>query len=260
MDKFLLGRFSGIAAVAIYGVGEQINSMYLQFSSSISNVFIPKVNRIVAESNDNKKLTDLFTMVGRIQFIVLVLILTGFCFFGQSFIKLWVGEGYESAYYVAMLLILPVTVPLIQNLGIEIQRAKNMHKARSIVYFFIAIANVFISIPLIKRFGPSGAAFGTAISLTVGNIFFMNWYYHNRIGLDMFYFWKNIAKFILALIIPAVVGIVINLFVSMNSLIVLFICIAFYTLIYCISMWFIGMNEYEKQLIMGSVNKLLKKR
>ena len=55
---------------------------------------------------------------------------------------------YNNAYFVALLLIIPVTVPLIQNLGIEIQRAKNMHKFRSIVYFLIAIGNIFISIPI----------------------------------------------------------------------------------------------------------------
>ncbi|MCC8013762.1 MAG: oligosaccharide flippase family protein, partial [Eubacterium sp.] len=64
VDKFLLGRLSGTAAVAVYGVGGQINIMYQQFSNSISNVFVPKVNRIVAETNDNKELTYLFTRVG----------------------------------------------------------------------------------------------------------------------------------------------------------------------------------------------------
>lgn len=70
VDKFLLGRIIGTSAVAIYGVGEQINSMYLEFSTAISNVFIPEVNRLVAEENDNVKLTKLFTKVGRIQFFI----------------------------------------------------------------------------------------------------------------------------------------------------------------------------------------------
>lgn len=47
VDKFLLGRLSGTTAVAVYGVGGQINTLYLQFSTSISNVFVPKVNMIV---------------------------------------------------------------------------------------------------------------------------------------------------------------------------------------------------------------------
>ncbi len=260
MDKFLLGRLSGTTAVAVYGVGGQINTMYTQFSTSISNVFVPKVNKIVANSGDGRELTSLFTRVGRVQFIVLALILTGFSFFGQSFIKFWAGDGYEDAYYVAMLLITPVTVPLIQNLGIEIQRAKNMHKARSVVYFCIAIANIGISIPLIRLFGPAGAASGTAIALTVGNIFFMNWYYHSRIGLDMFCFWKSIAGFIPALIVPVVVGVVMSLFVSMDSLMILFGCIVFYSFVYVVSVWFLGMNDYEKDLIMKPVNKVLKRK
>lgn len=259
VDKFLLGRFSGTVAVAIYGVGSQINTMYIQLSSTISNVFVPKVNMIVAKSDDNGELSKLFTKVGRIQFILLALVLTGFIFFGKSFISFWAGEGYEESFYVALLLIGPVTIPLIQNLGIEIQRAKNMHKARSIVYFLIAIANVFISIPLIQLFGASGAAMGTAIALIAGNVLFMNWYYYKKIGLDMIDFWRNIGEFVPALVLPCILGIVMNLFVSMNSLIVLGLCIIFYSLVYCLSMWFFGMNNYEKSMIEEPINKFLYK-
>lgn len=39
VDKFLLGRLSGTTAVAVYGVGGQINTLYLQLSTSISNVW-----------------------------------------------------------------------------------------------------------------------------------------------------------------------------------------------------------------------------
>lgn len=259
VDKFLLGRFAGMTAVAVYGVGGQINTLYLQFSSSVSNVFVPKVNRIVAETNDNTELTTLFTKVGRIQFIVLGLILTGFVFFGMPFVNLWAGEGYGASYAVALLLIIPVTVPLIQNLGIEIQRAKNMHKARAVVYLAIAIANVFISIPLIKFFGPEGAALGTAISLFAGNIIFMNWYYHARIGMNMFYFWKEIAKFIPALIAPCVVGIAIMKFVNITGLVKLGVFAVVYAAVYGLSMYFFGMNEEEKQLVMGPIRKILRK-
>ena len=259
VDKFLLGRLAGTTAVAVYGVGGQINTLYLQFSSSVSNVFVPKVNRIVAESNDDLQLTRLFTKVGRIQFMVLGLILSGFIFFGIPFIKMWAGPEYSDSYAVALLLIIPVTVPLIQNLGIEIQRAKNMHQARAVVYLLIAIANIFLSIPLITLMGAAGAALGTAVSLVAGNVFFMNWYYHARIGMNMFYFWKEIAKFIPALAVPCVVGVAIMKFVNITGLVKLGIFAIVYTIVYGFSMYCFGMNSEEKQLIMEPIKKILRK-
>ena len=82
VDKFLLGRFAGTVAVAVSGGSAQLNSMYLNFSTAVSNVFVPEVNRIVAESDDNDALTELFIKVGRIQFMILGLIISGFAIFG----------------------------------------------------------------------------------------------------------------------------------------------------------------------------------
>lgn len=260
VDKFLLGRFVGTVAVAIYGVAGQLNTMYLNFSTAISNVFVPKVNKIVAETDDNNLLTELFIKIGRIQSILLFLIITGYIFFGQSFIGFWAGDGYETSYKIGLFLMIPVTVPLIQNLGIEIQRAKNKHKMRSIVYLVICIANIFVSIPCIKTWGASGAALGTAISLTAGNIIFMNIYYHKAIGINIIKFWNSISKFIPALIPTILCGLLINRFIPTDkSLLILGISIILYCIVYLISMWLLGMNDEEKQLLSAPLKKIKNK-
>jgi len=259
LDKFLLGRLSGTAAVAVYGVGSQINQMYMQFSSSISNIFIPEVNKIVAESNDNTKLTKIFTMVGRIQFIFLSLILTGFIFFGQSFMKLWAGKQYGDSFFVAMILILPATISLCQNLGIEIQRAKNKHMTRSVVYLGIAIINIGISIPLISIYGPIGAAIGTGVASTLGSIIFMNIYYHTRVGLDMIFYWKEISYILPALIPCIIVGIFVDLFIIIQGWLILLILILAYCIIFILSMWFIGMNESEKLMLKPIIKHIIRR-
>ena len=69
-----------------------------------------------------------------------------------------------------------------------------MHKFRSVLYFVIAAINIAVSIPLCIKFGELGCAFGTALSLVVGNIIIMNIYYHKRVGLDIKYFWKEILN------------------------------------------------------------------
>lgn len=256
VDKFLLGRMNGTVAVAIYGVGGQLNSLFLQMSTSVSSVFAPKVNRIVAKTNDSTELTMLMIRVGRIQFIILSLVLSGFAFFGKNFISLWAGEEYTQSYLVALLLMTPVTVPLIQNIGIEIQRAKNMHKARSLVYFYLAVINVFLSVLLIPQYGCVGAAAGTAISLVMGNGIFMNWYYHKRIGLDMILFWKSIATIVPGLVIPIIFGFILNMHPVKHNWVTLIVMIVVYTFVYCLSMYRFGMNEEEKQLIYPILRKI----
>lgn len=259
LDKFILGRYNGTIAVAIYGLAAQINNYYKQISTAVSNVFIPKINRMVAIKDSNWELTNLFTRVGRVEFIILSLICSGFIFFGQPFINMWAGTDYNGSYPIVLLLIIPVTIPLIQNIGIEIQKAKNMHQFRSKVYLGIAIANVVISIPLAKAYGGVGAAFGTAMSLIIGNGFIMNWYYHTRIGLDIKYFWGQIIKFVPSLILPSVYGIIINIFVDLFNPIHFLIYGVIFVVLFCVSIWFIGMNSYERDLVGRPMMKGLKK-
>lgn len=247
VDKFLIGMISGTTAVAIYSIGGQINSLFMNLSCAVSNVFIPKVNKMIIENVDDVYLTKLFTKIGRIQFMILCLVLCGFVILGKYFLFIWAGNGYEDSYYIAIVLIIPVTVPLIQNIGIEIQRAKNQHKFRSIVYFVIALVNVIISIPLIMFFGEIGAAIGTAIGITVGNIILMNWYYHKYVGIDILYFWKSIASLLPSILIAFTLTYILSTMIKVNTILnFLFIGIVL-IVIYCIFLYTMGMNGEEKK-------------
>ena len=235
------------------------------FSTSVSGVFTPRIHKIVnATKEDNakqrKELTELFTKVGRIQFLILGLISTGIIFFGDYFIiHIWAGEGYGNAYYVSLLLILPASIALIQNLGIEVQRAENKHQVRSIIYAAMAIINLIASIFLCQLYGAIGSAIGTAFSLIVANGLIMNIYYHKRCNIDIIYFWKNMRKPVVALTLPIILGLLIDYFYEIDSITSFFICVVLYTVVYCVSMWLIGMNNYEKNLILKPIGKLLKR-
>lgn len=259
VDKFLLGMFQSTVAVAIYGLAAQLNTYYISFSTSISAVFVPRINQLVAQYNDDNQLTDLFTRVGRIQFMILSLVATGLIFLGKDFIAMWAGDNYQSSYIIALILILPVTIPSIQNIGIEIQRAKNLHKFRSILYLAIAICNLLISIPLCQKYGGIGCAIGTAIAMVIGNGFIMNIYYHKCIHLDIKYFWGQIIKLFPALILPVILGIILMRNVPMRHVFSFIICGLIYTAVFCISLWLLGMNSYEKALIKKPLHRLFSK-
>lgn len=90
---------------------------------------------------------------------------------------------------------------------------------------------------------------GTMISLVVCNILIMNAYYHRVIGLDMWYFWREICRLVPAFCIPLLVGIVIKWFFPLDSILFFLIGVGVYTLLYAGSIYFLGMNMEEKELI-----------
>lgn len=259
VDKLILGILWGTSTVAIYSIAALFNTYYISFSTAISNVFVPRVNNIVFsmdKDNANNSLTELMIRIGRIQLIVIALIMLGIVFFGQPFIVKWAGENYRDSYYIALILIIPVTFPLTQNIGIAIQRAKNMQQFLAIVNALIAVFNIIISIPLAKMYGGVGSAIGTSIAMIIGNILIVNWYYHYKIGLNMKKFWVEISKLFPAMILPIIFGIIllfsIDLYIIKNFLIsgVMFV------MVYTFSVWKFGMNRYEKELILTPLKRV----
>ena len=264
VDKLILTRYKGTTAVAIYSVGYMLQHYYQMFSVSISDLFTPRIHFIYSDlklSETEKKghIDELFSRVGRIQFAILGLIMSGVIFFGKEFIFYWAGDGYDEAYYVALLLMIPLTVPLIQNIGIEIQRAQNKHKFRSIAYAIMAVVNLTISIPLCIAYGPVGSAIGTCISFVLANGIIMNMYYYKKMNIDIPSFWRSILSLGRGMIIPALAGAAIISLIHISNPLVLVLLILLYTTIYFVSLWLIGLNNYEKGLIRGVRRKVLKR-
>lgn len=257
--QFVLGIMAGTAVVAVYAIAVQLQMYYMTLSTAISGVFLPKVTAMVARNSPNGELSNLFIRTGRIQFMIMAFVLSGFILFGRSFIILWAGPEYEEAYLISLLLMIPLTIPLIQNLGISILQARNQHKFRSLLYIVVATASLAISIPLAKLYGGIGCAIGTAASLTAGNIIAMNIYYHKRIKLDIPRFWKEISSISVPIIVVAVFGPAINYLYPHDTMLSVLLKALIFGLLYVNMIWWKGLNSFEKNLISIPAKKVLTK-
>lgn len=262
-DQFILGIIAGTVPVAVYAIGMQFIRLYMQFSTSISGLFLPRASKMVATNACTEELTNTMIKFGRIQYIILAYISSGFILFGQPFINLWAGIDYTNAYYITLIIMIPLTVPLFQNFGISILYAKNLQKFRAVVLIFIAVLNIIITIPLVQSLGGIGAAMATAISLTIGNTIIMNIYYHHRIGINMLLFWKNIVRISLPVAFALLIGFGINNIFNFENMLLMLLNISLYSLIFIIALWLLGLNQYEKELlstIIIKIKNLVRKR
>lgn len=260
IDQFTLGITSGTVAVAIYSIAGQLSQMYLNFSTAISGVLLPKVAQMEAKNASDKEFSDIFIKTGRIQYIIMALIISGFILYGREFIDIiWVGSEYDSAYIMALFLMIPTTIPLIQNVGLNIIQAKNLYKYRVIVLFIFSILNLGISIVLAKFMGGIGAAIGTAVSITLGQILFMNYFYYKRVNIDIPEFWKQILRMTIPIIVSCLFGIGIKRIIPATSTILIIVNILTYTIIYFVLVYKFAMNNDEKNLLNVPLKKIIKR-
>ena len=255
--QFVLGAMVGTAAVAVFAIAIQLEGMYMQFSTAISSVFLPKVTAMVATNRSRKEISDLFIRTGRIQYIVLAYILSGFIIFGRQFIELWAGAGYSDAYIISLLFFIPLTVPLIQNLGITILQARNEMKFRSVLYIIIALVSLAMQIVLTRHFGGIGCAMGVSGALVVGQILIMNVYYRRRQDLDIKTFWKEISKMsIIPIVLIFSSMLVIRHFFALDSWGKLILGIAAFSLVYIPLFFRFSMTDEERNLFISMFHKI----
>lgn len=255
-DQIILGAVRGTIPVAIYAIGMQFVNLYIQFSTSISGLLLPKASKMVAKQASSEELTNMMIKFGRIQYAILAYILIGFILVGQPFISFWAGENYNQAYYIVLIIMIPLTIPLIQNTGISILYAKNLQGFRSVVLIFIALLNIVISIPLAKIYGGIGTAVATAVSLTLGNSIIMNIYYHKKIGINISLFWKNILLMTFPMIISFTIGALINYFVISYNIGIILLKIIGFSIVYILMMWKFSLTDKEKEIFISIVNRV----
>lgn len=247
-DKVILGMLTSSVAVAVYNVGGTFNNMVMNLSTSISGVLTPKITGMVIKNASKDELTELFVRIGRLQFIIIAIIVSGFTVFGQSFINLWAGPDYADAYWVAILTMFPLCIPLIQNTGLSIVVAQNKHQFRSIVYLIIAIANVVSTYLVVPTTGIVGAALCSCVAYLVGQGLIMNIYYYKVTGIDIPLFWKNIGEMAVIPGAMLVLGLAIKCFVEIKCWRLFLTGVVLYSFIYAVLMYIFALNDYEKDV------------
>lgn len=248
-DKVILGMLAGTSAVAVYNIGSQFNNMLTSLSTAFTSVLTPKTTIMAANKASNEEMTELFIKIGRLQYILISLALSGFIVFGKQFIILWAGKQYGDAYLIALVTLIPLSIPLIQNTGVSILLAENKHRFRSVVYLIIAIINIVSTYCVVPEWGGIGAAVCSGISYIIGQGVIMNIYYHKVIGLNVLKFWKNIFHMSIA---PAIV-LILGEFVMRRAVVdgwkTLFTGIIIYAMIFMVGLYLFGVNSYEKAIL-----------
>ncbi|MEW7278539.1 oligosaccharide flippase family protein [Aquimarina sp. 2201CG1-2-11] len=261
---WVLGRISPPSVLTIYGIGITLGTYYGAFSTAISGVFLPRATQMSVDNATGEQLTDMMIKIGRLSFIALMFILTAFALYGRQFVFLWVGktigeEGSFQSWVIALMIMVAYTLPLVQHFGNSILEAKSKLSFKAILYLSFMIIGTGLGAIFAYSYGAIGMMAGSVIGwVIVQNV--MNFYYHKVIKLNIPRFFKELAnKTVLTIIIVAAIGYAIN-YIPGSGWLNFIIKGSAFTLVFAVLMYYMGLLEYEKQLIIKPIASRLKRK
>lgn len=257
-DEIMLGAFVVASSylIGIYGVGHQITEYFQSLGNAITGVLMPGVVRMVEGKCSNDEIQSEMTRIGRIIFMILSFVWIGFLLLGRDFISLWAGHDYVDAYYVTLLISFVYVFILSENVGSQILWAKNQHKEQSIMKIIVVIVNVFATYYLIKWKPLIGATIGTAMALIIGDIIIMNIIFTKKFGFRIGRYYLDIFKGIIpSLTVSLICGYAFRL-IAIKGWIGLFLTVLVMTTSYIICMVGFGLNDTERNMIIGMFKKI----
>lgn len=260
IDKYVLGRYVGTVAVTIYTLALTFSVFFEEIATAIQRLYLPQVVKLVSSGADGEALTSFVIVPGRYQLMLCGGVLGAFILFGRQFIEMWSGHETLQAWAIALYLMVPSVLPLIQNVCLSILTAMNKRMFRSYVLGAMAIANLFLTIYLVKKIGLMGAPIGTFISLILGNNIAMNLYYKKVIGINVVRLFGSILKGILPCAIVATCICIPLTLVNAKGVVWFAVeCIAFCA-VYGALLWLWGLNTTEKKQIKNAIPFLKARR
>lgn len=252
IDNVLIGAFIGTAAVTVYSFAIMIFNMYESCATAISGVMLPTVMQQIEDGGTDRELENTIIKTGRVQWMVLGALLIGFICCGKEFFTLWLGAGYEDCWLLIVILLLPVTLHLITNVGLSVLRARNLMAVRTIYLLCSAVLNFLITALGIPKFGYWAAVAGTAAAAFVGDVVTLNFYYSKKLHLRVFHIYRCVLhKITFCLLLCGAVILLLNLFLGGRWLSLL-IKILIFLVLYILLLFFFGFTKKEKQAFVKS--------
>ncbi len=244
--QLALGVIVDTTSVAIYAVGIMLGTYYGAFSSAISGVFMPKATKMIVSKANGRELTYMMVKVGRFSFLALLLIVGGFMLFGKQFILLWVGNSYNQAWLVALIIMIVYTIPLVQAFANTILEAKALFKFKAIIYISSIGFGAILGTIMVPTYGIYGMVIGTSAGWFLG-IVIMNLYYHKVVGLNIFtFFRKLLSKILPAYVLVMTIGYFLN-YIEGSNWTNLSIKVSLFSIVYIFTMYKLGIKEDEKK-------------
>ncbi len=201
-DEMVLANMISTTAVTFFTVGARLVDYSQEVVASLAQIFVPMSSQSEAVGNLDR-VRKIYVAGNRACAFIMFPLAAGLVILGKSVIEVWMGRKYVAVSYpVTLILIVPVTLLFMQAASGRILMGMSKHKSLAFVVLLEGIANLILSIVLVRPYGIVGDALGTAIPMILTTVFFLPRHLRRQLGVPVWTFLKGAYTLPLLLVAP----------------------------------------------------------
>ncbi len=165
-DNIVIGLVLGAEAIVPYFIASRLSDFLSRPVKAVGMVLMPRAGELHATDRRRSLQTLVSKGVG-FSFLLMTGFFVGAGFFGPMLIRAWVGPGYEQSHLLLMILLGARIVATPMEVVRAVLFGSGRVRVPALLYSAEAVANLLLTLLLIRPFGLAGVAWGTALPLLV---------------------------------------------------------------------------------------------
>lgn len=204
-DQIVINKFLDPTLVAGYSVTSTLLMQSLQITRLASTAFMSPLTILYAQ-NRYDRIARILYRSNRIAVPVGAIALLFFTFYGDDFIRAYIGNGFEECTGLFYLLGPAMLLSQTQTLSARIPTVCGHARLPAITSVLAAVANLFLSLYFVSEYnlGLAGIAAATVIVLLAYRVLFTTWYAAYLLKIPFHTFLTNLIGIPLLLCIPSI--------------------------------------------------------
>jgi O-antigen/teichoic acid export membrane protein len=256
VDNLIIGAYIGTAAIAVYTVAARLAEYQRQLCGQFTGFLFPLVVRF-HESRDTDALRTTLLDGTRIALALVAGFALCLAFYGRELIQLWMGPGFEAAAVPLYVLSLAGIVMVAQGPTGTILLGTGRHRLVAWASVADIALNIVLSAALVRQFGLTGVAAGTAIPFVVLNVFLLMPVACRTIHVPLVLFARVVGLPTLAGVLPAaLLATLLRSSGEAGSVAALLAQAALVGVVYVVAVWSIGLTSADRARYMTSIRQV----
>jgi O-antigen/teichoic acid export membrane protein len=170
VDAIVVGAFLTTSAVAVWTVGQRLAEVVQRLTNQLNDVLFPSVvDHDSAARLD--RLRAIFVQGTRLSLATVIPMAGGLMLLAEPLVAAWVGPEFAGSVVVLRLLALTVIVRIGTATAATLLKGAGEHRLVAFATVAAAIANLALSVAIVRPLGLSGVAIGTLVPVCIASLF-----------------------------------------------------------------------------------------